>query len=94
LPRGALGFLVGSTLRSALPFLPLLWLMEGINVPLLAPYGIGLIVAVGITAALLYAYAPVFRDQPNPFLLHLTRVALVVGTSSLGLIVLLIVDAS
>lgn len=94
LSQGSVGFLVGSTLRSALPFVPLLWLVHGANVPLLAPLGVGLIAAVGITAALMYAYAPVFRDQPNAFVLHLTRVALVVGTSSLGLLVLLIIEAS
>jgi phytol kinase len=94
LTHNDLSFLVGSTLRSAVPFLPLLWLVEGVNVPLMAPLGAGLVAVVGITAALLQAYAPVFRDQPNSFLVHLVRGGLVVGTSSLGLIVLLIIDAS
>ena len=94
LARDDLQFLLVSTLRSSIPFLPLLWLVNMANLPLMAPLGVGLIVAVGIAAALMYAYAPVFRDQPNPFFLHLTRVALVVGTSSLGLIVLLIIEAS
>jgi len=89
-----IGLLVGSTARSALPFLPLLLLLNGFDLPFLAPLGIGLVAAVGITVTILYAYAPVFRDHPNPFFLHLTRVALVVGTSSLGLIVLLIIEAS
>jgi hypothetical protein len=60
----------------------------------MAPFGVGLVAAVGLTATIVSAYAPVFRDQPNPFFLHLTRVALVVGTSALGLIVLLIIEAS
>jgi phytol kinase len=94
LVQSDLRLLVGSTIRSALPFVPLLWLVPGANVPLMAPLGVGLVAAVGITVAILYAYAPVFRDQPNSFFLHLTRVALVVGTSSLGLIVLLIIEAS
>jgi len=93
-PRGEIPFLLVSTLRSALPFVPLLWLVDGVNLPLMAPLGVGLTVAVGLAATILYAYAPTFRDQPNPFLLHLTRAALVVGTSSLGLIVLLIIEAS
>ena len=55
---------------------------------------IRLVAAVGLTATIVSAYAPVFRDQPNPFFLHLTRVALVVGTSALSVLVLLIVEAS
>lgn len=94
LSGGDFRILGASTLRSALPFLPLLLLVEGANLPLLAPLGIGLITVVGITVTLMYACAPVFRDQPNAFLLHLTRAVLVTGTSSLGLIVLLIVEAS
>ena len=94
LGRSDLPFLVGSTLRSALPFVPLLWLVPGANVPLMAPFGVGLVAAVGLTAMIVFAYAPVFRDQPNPFFLHLTRVALVVGTSALSVLVLLIVEAS
>jgi phytol kinase len=94
LSQGDLRLLVGSTIRSALPFVPLLWLVPGANFPLMAPLGVGLVAAVGITVTILYAYAPVFRDRPNPFFLHLTRVALVVGTSSLGLVVLLIIEAS
>lgn len=92
--RTDIPFLLGSTLRSALPFVPLLWLVDGMNLPLMAPFGVGLVVAVGLTATIFYAYAPVFRDQPNAFLLHLTRVALVVGTSALSVLVLLIIEAS
>ncbi len=94
LSQGELPFLVVSTLRSALPFVPLLWFVEGVNLPLMAPLGLGVVAAVGITATILYAYAPVFRDQANAFVLHLARAVLVAGTSSLGLLVLLIIDAS
>jgi phytol kinase len=93
-PQCEIPFLVVSTLRSALPFVPLLWLVEGANLPLMAPLGVGLAGAVGLAATILYAYAPIFRDQSNPFLLHLTRATLVVGISSLGLVVLLIIEAS
>jgi phytol kinase len=88
------GLLVGSTARSALPFLPLLLLLDGFDLPFLAPLGMGLVAAVGIAVTMMYAYAPVFRDQANAFLLHLTRALLVAGTSSLGLIVPLIMEAS
>jgi len=86
-------FLVGSTVRSALPFLPLLLLVDGTALPGLAPLAVGLVAAVGLATTLLQAYAPVFRDQPNPFLLHLTRAVLVAGTSALGGILLLVVAA-
>ena len=92
--QGEVPFLIVSTLRSALPFIPLLWLVDGANLPLMAPLGVGLVVAVGIAATILYAYAPLFRDQSNAFFLHLARAVLVAGTSSLGLIVLLIIEAS
>ena len=92
--QGEVPFLIVSTLRSALPFIPLLWLVDGVNLSLMAPLGVGLVAAVGIVATILYAYAPLFRDQPNAFVLHLARAVLVSSTSSLGLIVLLIVEMS
>ncbi|MEF8939157.1 MAG: hypothetical protein V5A22_04870 [Salinivenus sp.] len=94
LARDDLPFLVASTLRSAVPFLPLLWLVEGTRLSTMAPLGVGLVAAVGLTVAILYAYAPAFRDQPNAFFLHATRAALVAGTSSLCVLVLLIIEAS
>ena len=94
LARDALPFLAASTLRSALPFLPLLWLVEGARLAMMAALGVGLVAAVGITATILYAYAPTFREAPNAFSLHLKRAALVAGTSSLSLLALLVVEAA
>ena len=94
LARDALPFLAASTLRSALPFLPLLWLVEGARLAMMAALGVGLVAAVGITATTLYAYAPTFRAAPNAVSLHLKRAALVAGTSSLSLLALLVVEAA
>ena len=94
LARGDLPFLAVSTLRSALPFLPLLWVVEGAQLSMMAALGVGLVAAVGITATILYAYAPTFREAPNAFFLHLKRAALVASTSSLSLLALLVVKAA
>jgi len=94
LARDDLPFLAASTLRSAVPFLPLLWLVEGTRLSMMVPLGVGLVVAVGITATIFSAFAPTFREQPNTFLLHLTRAVLVAGTSALSLLALLGVQAA
>jgi hypothetical protein len=94
LARDALPFLAVSTLRSALPFLPFLWLVEGARLAMMAALGVGLVAAVGLTATILSAFAPTFREAPNAFSLHLKRAALVAGTSSLSLLALLVVEAA